>query len=170
MTITTQMVPVDSELPTMSFRWDSNTEILAGKMTIRSGTSSHSRTMELGGSHGSYLSLDLIDDVIAGLEVVVWPEGEVVDRLEAPTVNGRGMLKVIDGGSGNDPAVVELGRPLSCLRTVDESTVYLRLSGTESKKVVAVADNLLAEVGPDGQLAGIWLLNVPRFPGMSETG
>ena len=170
MTITTQMVPVDGELPTMSFRWDSKTEILAGKMTLQSGSSPDSRTMELGGSRGSYLSLDLIDDVIAGLEVVVWPEGDVVDRLQAPTVDERGMLKVTDGGSGNDPSVVELGRPLSCLRTADESTVYLRLSGAKSQMVIAVADNLLAEIGSGGQLAGLWLLNVPPFPGTKETG
>jgi hypothetical protein len=169
-TIETQIVPLDGELPRVSFRWDSKTEILAGAMAPQSGTGSGSRTIELGGSHGSYLSLDLVDNMLAGIEVVVWPQGDVVDHLDVPSPDRRGMLRVIRGGSGNDPAVVELGQPLSCLRTADESTVHIRLSGADSGGVVAVADNLLAEIDVAGQLTALWLLDVPPFPGVKKTG
>jgi len=169
-TITTEIIPVDGELPTVSFLWDSKTEILAGTIAHRPDAESGTRTIELGGTRGSYLSLDLVGDVLAGVEVVVWPQGNVVDRLDVPAPERRGKLKIIRGGSGGDPALVELGQPLTCLRTSDESTVCLRLADTEAQRVVAVADNLLAEVDGDGKLIGLWLLNVPPFPGVKKTG
>ncbi len=169
MTIATHVLPIDGELPQVGFHWDSKTGILAGTILDSRDRETNSRTVELGGSLGSYVSLNLVNDVLAGVEVVVWPKGDTVDDLEIPDAGRHGQLKVSAAGPGDQPAVVEFQAPITCTRAADESRLHLVLGSPESVEVVALADKLLAELDLSGQLAGLWLVDVPPFPDVKET-
>ena len=61
-------------------------------------------------------------------------------------------------------AVVEVDLPLGVQRSPDESVLHLRVGSGRGREWVALADNLLVEFDPNGELAGFWLLDVPPFP------
>jgi hypothetical protein len=168
-TIPIQILPLEGELPQADFHWDSKTEILGSTITRQEATGSDARTLQLGGSHGSYVSLNLVDGCLAGVEIVVWPQGEIVDELGTPVAARKGQLKVSLSGLGNTSGVVDLDGPLSCTRTADESRVHVSFQRDVSTEVVALADNLLADVDEGGRLVGLWLVDVPPFPEAKET-
>jgi hypothetical protein len=168
-TISIQVLPLEGELPQAQFQWDFKTEILVSTISHRESDELVSRTLQLGGSHGSYVSLNLEDGFLAGIEVVVWPQGDVVDQLNLPIAERSGRLRVDLGGYGNPPGVIELDTPLSCTRTSDESRVHLAFGRHDSIEVVSLAENLWAEIDDKGLLAGLWLADVPPFPEDKET-
>lgn len=169
MTIPIQVLPLEGELPRADFHWDSKTEMLASTIIYGEPAGSDFRTLELGGAHGSYVSLNLVNGLLTGIEIVVWPQGEIVDELSTPSAARNGQLKVDLSGHGNTAAVVELDGPLSCLRTADESRVHLSFQREVSTEVVALAHNLMADVDDRDRLAGLWLVDVPPFPEAKET-
>lgn len=167
-TIATEILPLEDELPLAAYRWDSKTEILAATLDSQPTGERDFRTVQLGGSQGAYVSLILVEDLLVGIEVVVWPHGEVVSELAAPPAERSGRLKVDSRGEVTRSAVVDLDKPLSCARTADESRVHIVFAKPESSEVVALAQNLFAEIGDAGRLAGFWLVGVPPFPEMKE--
>jgi hypothetical protein len=46
-----------------------------------------------------------------------------------------------------------------------ERTIHFRLGGRRPARTVSIARDILVDVGDDDAIKGIWLLNVPPFPG-----
>jgi len=167
-TITTKILPYHDHLKQVEFRWNQETEILAGDLPGVGGEQSTSHTIELGGTQGSYMSLNVQDGILNGIEVVVWPRGHRVEYLVPPKANRIGRLQVTVAGSTGPPGVVELDVPFFCTRDVNGSIVHLVFGARRDVEAVALAKNLIAEVDKAGYLAGLWLIDIPRFPGAKE--
>lgn len=168
MTITTKVLPHNDDLRQMEFRWNQETEILAGDLPGLVAEENASHTIELGGTQGSYMSLNVQDGILTGIEVVVWPRGHRVEDLSPPEATRIGRLQVTVAGETASPDVVELEVPFFCTRDVNESRVHLAFGARRDVEAVALAKNLIAEIDRQGNLAGLWLTEIPRFPGARE--
>ncbi len=168
MTITTKVLPHNDDLRQMEFRWNQETEILAGDLPGLVAEENASHTIELGGTQGSYMSLNVQDGILTGIEVVVWPRGHRVEDLSPPEATRIGRLQVTVAGETASPDVVELDVPFFCTRDVNESRVHLAFGARRDVEAVALAKNLIAEIDRQGNLAGLWLTEIPRFPGARE--
>ena len=156
--------PLKGELPRIPFRWDPETEILSGEFKLSGSAKGLTGSIELAGSDGSFVLLDVESGALRGVEVVVWPESDIVDGLTPPAVDERGRLIIPSRASQPGIAAVEVNAVLSARRSADESVIHLRSGPYRSVKPVHLADNLIAEIDGAGEIAGFWLLNVPPFP------
>src|SRR3990172_10495219 len=84
--------PLSGELPTVTFKWDPETEILSGHFKGVGKAEGLTGTVELEGPDGSFAVLDVAGGRLRGLEVVVWPETQTVPGLTAPAARERGRL------------------------------------------------------------------------------
>lgn len=168
MTIATKLLPHHDDLQQVEFRWNQETEILAGDLPGVVDEESAAHTIELGGIQGSYMSLNVQDGILAGIEVVVWPQGHRVENLSPPEATRAGRLQVTVAGATASPGVVELDVPFSCTRDVNDARVHLAFGAQRGVEAVALAKNLIAEIDKEGNLVGLWLTDVPRFPGARE--
>lgn len=144
-------------LPRVAWRWEPETDILAGSLHPQPAGASGS--LELSGPDGSVAVVDLVDGAVVGLDVVVWPEVVTVPELVAPAPSRRGTIRV--GATGNGAAVLELESPLSARANPSEDVIHFRVGAPRPSRVIAVADHLLVEVDDGGGLAGFWLTAVP---------
>jgi hypothetical protein len=167
-TIATKLLPYHEDLQQVEFRWNQETEILAGNLPGVVDGEGATHTIELGGTQGSYMSLNVQDGILAGIEVVVWPRGHRVESLSPPEVTRIGRLQVTVAGAKASPGVVELEVPFFCTRDINDSRVHLAFGARRDVEAVALAKNLIAEIDKEGNLAGLWLTDVPRFPGARE--
>jgi len=156
--------PLDGGLPTVSFQWDAETEILSGILEGLEGTRGLTGSVELEDRKGSVITLDFQGGVMRALEVVVWPETKTVEALEAPEVSAQGRYVVPARPSQPGVAVIEADVPLQAERNSDESVVHLRVGMKKVGERAQLADNLLIELDDEGELAGFWLLSLPPFP------
>jgi hypothetical protein len=156
--------PLTGELPTIAFKWDAETEILSGTAADVEPGRGLTGSIELEGKEGSVVTLDFQAGILRGLEVVVWPPVTVVDDLSPPEANRRGRLTAPARASQPGIGVVEVDVSLAAERRPDDSAVRLRVVPARVAETVQVADHLLVELDENGELAGFWLLDVPRFP------
>ena len=164
MTLVTEVVPLQSNLPRVEFRWDFDTEILSGRLSGASTDHESQSVIQMGGPGGSFMSLGLAGPVVTGLEVVVWPQSESVTKLAPPASKQQGQLKIYPDADERTKGVVELKVPLGCEKNSDKSIIHIVVGNPRTVESITVADNLLAEVDSDGHLAGFWLIDVPPFP------
>ena len=164
MTLVTEVVPLQSDLPRVEYRWDFDTEILSGRLSGASADPESQGVIEMGGPGGSFVSLGLAGPVMTGLEVVVWPPSESVSELVPPASKRRGHLKIYPNTEERTTGVVELKVPLGCEKSSNKSIIHIVVGNPRTVESVTVADKLLAEVDSDGHLAGFWLIDVPPFP------
>ncbi|UCG87072.1 MAG: hypothetical protein JSW71_00555 [Gemmatimonadota bacterium] len=164
MTLATQIAPLQDQLPKVEYQWDFDTEILTGRFTAGLPDPAQPGTVELGDAGGSFVSLSLDRRVLAGLEVVVWPEHETSTELTPPQAKRQGHLEIQLDEAMQNAGVIELKVELSCEKNGDESVIHLVVGTPRDVDAVTLAENLLAEVDHNGQLAGFWLLAVPPFP------
>jgi hypothetical protein len=160
--------PLSSKLPSLSWRWDTETDILSGSFKTSGKSAGLTGTVELSDEAGSVAVLDVSGGVIRGLDMVIWPPVSSDPRLAppAPARDGRVVLPARPSQPGI--ASVELDTTLSVISNADESAFHLLVGSRRQAEVVRVADRLLVEVDQKGRLAGFWLLGVPRFEGEVE--
>jgi hypothetical protein len=144
-------------LPSVAWRWEPETDILAG--SLHPQPSGVSGSLELSGPDGSVAVVDLVDGGFAGLDVVVWPEVVTVPELAVPAPSRQGKVRV--GGAGAGASVLELETQLSARANPGEDVIHFRVGAPRPSRVIAVADHLLVEVDDGGGLAGFWLTAVP---------
>lgn len=151
--------------PHITYRWDAETDILTG--AIRSGskkTGGLTGSVELEGSDGSFVLLDVSGGIIRGVEVVVWPDVRTTAGLAAPAAAEDGDVMLASRRSQPAVAAVEVDTALAIETNPAESVFHVRLGPARHAKVVRVADGLLMEMDEQGEVAGLWLLDVPPFP------
>ncbi|HEY2824200.1 MAG TPA: hypothetical protein VGI83_01515 [Gemmatimonadales bacterium] len=168
MSLAANVESLSGALPAISFRWDAETEILAGHFTGANKAGGLTGSVELEGSDGSFVVLDVAQGVVQGLEIVVWPPVETVSSLKVPAPKERGKLTMPARRSQPDIAAVEVETAISAEKTPDESTIHLRVGQKRPVTVTQLADNLILESDSKGIIAGFWLLNIPPFPVPSQ--
>jgi hypothetical protein len=153
-------------LPSISWRWDPETDILSG--TFRSsGSSRLDGTIELTDAEGAIAVLDVADGAVAGLDMVVWPEVTSTRGLALPSNVEAGRV-VLRGPRADRTTSVEIESVLTIQTNPGESLYHLKLGGSPAARAVRVADQLLVELDAEDALVGCWLMGVPPFPSLDD--
>ncbi len=160
--------PLTGGLPTISWRWDPETDILSGAFKGNRKSGGLTGTVELTDAEGSVAVLDVNNGVICGLDVVVWPEVSTVPDLKVPAQLTDGRVVLPAGSSRAGVASVEVDTTLSVRTDATESVFHLRIGPRRTIEVVRVADSFYVEVDQQGGLAGFWMTNVPPFAAFEE--
>jgi hypothetical protein len=154
--------PLDGDLPTLTYTWDAETEILSCRLDVES-TRGLTGSIELEDAQGAIVTLDFVSGTMQGLEVVIWPE-IARKSLSPPSTAERGRCVVPARPSQPGIAVLEIDAVLWAEATPDEATIHVGIGRRRSTRGVALADHLLLDVDEHGEVAGFWLLSVPPFP------
>src|SRR6185312_2270982 len=167
--IEARIEPLSGALPTISWRWDSETDILSGSFKGNRKSGGLTGTVELTDAEGSVAVLDVNNGVICGLDVVVWPEVTTAAELRVPAqlTDGRVVLPSRTSRAGSVSSV-EVDTSLSVQTDSSESVFHLRIGSRRKVEVIRVADNFYVEVDQEGGLAGFWMTNVPPFTAFEE--
>jgi hypothetical protein len=160
--------PLTGGLPSISWRWDPETDILSGAFKGNRKSGGLTGTVELTDAEGSVAVLDVNNGVICGLDVVVWPEVTTVPDLKVPAQLTDGRVVLPSGSSRAGVASVEIDTTLSVRTDATESVFHLRIGPRRPIEVVRVADSFYVEVDQQGGLAGFWMTNVPPFAAFEE--
>jgi hypothetical protein len=160
--------PLSGKLPSVTFKWDPETEILAGHFKGVGKAEGLTGSVELEGADGSFALLDVAGGRLRGLEVVVWPETQTVDGLTPPAAAQRGRLVLPARKSQPGIASVEVETLITAEKAPDDSVIHLRIGPARRVRTVQVADNLTLELDDASEIAGFWLSQVPPFPQMEE--
>jgi len=164
-----QVEPLTGQLPTITWRWDPETDILSGSFKGNRKSGGLTGTVELTDAEGSVAVLDVNNGVICGLDVVVWPEVTTAVELRVPAqlTDGRVVLPSRTSRAGSVSSV-EVDTSLSVQTDSSESVFHLRIGSRRKVEVIRVADNFYVEVDQEGGLAGFWMTNVPPFTAFEE--
>ena len=151
--------------PRVTYRWDPETDILTGAVKGADKPKDDNGlngSVELEGSDGSFILLDVAGGAIRGVEVVVWPDVRTVGALQAPA-SWKDADVVLPGKSGQ-VAAIEVETPLTIDTNPAESVFRVRIGPSRATQVLRVAEGLLVEVDEQRELAALWLVDVPPFP------
>jgi hypothetical protein len=153
-------------LPRMHYKWDPETDILTGAVQgpRRDGGAGLTGSVELEGSDGSFILLDVVGGAIRGVEVVVWPDVRTLASLQAPAEAKDGDVALPTRRSQPSIAAVEVDAAIAIETNPNESVFHVRVGPARRLEVVRVAEGLLVEVDEGNELAGLWLTGVPPFP------
>jgi hypothetical protein len=156
------------ELPSISWRWDPETDILSGSFKGNRKSGGLTGTVELTDAEGSVAVLDVNGGMVCGLDMVVWPEVSTRSEIQVPTRLTDGRVVLASTGSRAAVASVEVDTSLSVETNASESIFHLLIGPRRAVEVVRAADNFYVEVDQQGGLAGFWLTNVPPFSSFQE--
>ncbi|HEU4997237.1 MAG TPA: hypothetical protein VFT29_20610 [Gemmatimonadaceae bacterium] len=168
MKIPIQVEPAGDTAPSVEYRWDPDTEILSAQLKPRNGGSGMSGSVELEGSDGSWLILDVAAGQIAGVEVAVWPDVQKRHSLQPPGAVETAHVVVRERKQKSDVASVEVETPLLAEADEAERVFHFMLGKRRQTRTVRFATDMLADVDGSNNLVGLWLLNVPPFPTPSQ--
>ena len=162
MSIAVRVEPLVGNPSDVEYRWDPDTDILTANLRTRVTGDGASGSVEIEGSDGSWLILDLNGGSVHGVEVAVWPEVRKRSALTPPseTTDGRVMV----GGSDNGIASIEMNTALAAEADDSERTIHFRLGPSRQTRTVRIARDILIDVDGKDRIAGVWLLGVPPFP------
>ena len=163
MNIAVQIEPPAGALSDVVYRWDTDTDILTA--TLRNGATGKgmSGSVELAGSDGSWVVLDVEAGRIHGVEVAVWPDVRKVATLLPPEAQSASIV-VPSRHSQPDVAAVEVDTSLIAEADQAERTIHFKLGVKRPARAIRFARDLLLELDERDRIAGLWLLNVPPFP------
>ena len=162
--------PLDGKLPKVSYRWDPETDILTATCKGVTKATGMNGTVDLEGSDGSFVLLDVAGGLLRGLDIVTWPDDiRTVDTLATPASAQDAQVLFPSRQSQPTVAAVEVDTALTVEKNVAESVIHIRVGRTRPVTVVRVADHLLVELDKQSRLAGLWLLEVPPFPNVEAT-
>jgi hypothetical protein len=162
MALETRITETAAPLDAFDFRWDVETEILAGRADVPSGGSGFSGSWELESDLGSVVTLETSDGVLCGIEVVVWPELEEPLKLVAPHDAKPGRVMLVPPGDAPS-GLLEIETPIAAVAATADSLVHL-VFGPARTRAVRVAQNVIADLDSAGRLTGLWLVDLPPFP------
>jgi hypothetical protein len=168
MSMDARIEPLSGALPSVSWRWDPETDILSGAFKGNRKSGGMTGTVELTDAEGSVAVLDVNNGVICGLDVVVWPEVITVSELLVPAKLTDGRVVLPSRPSRPGVASVEVDTTLSVQTNGAESVFHLQIGPKRPVEGVRAADNFYIEVDHQGGLAGFWLTNVPAFQGLDD--
>ena len=162
MNIAVQIEPVHGSPSDVDYRWDQDTDILTAKVRARAVGEGASGSVEIEGTDGSWLILDLAAGAIHGVEVAVWPEVRKKASLSPPADVLDARLRV--ESKNGDVASIELNTAVSADADEAERTIHFRLGAMRNTRTVRIARGILVDIDARDHIAGVWLLDVPPFP------
>ena len=166
MNITVQVEPTGGAPTSVEYRWDTDTAILTanvrGAAAVGGGISG---SVELAGNDGSWVILDVKDGSIRGVEIAVWPDVQSVPALRPPDGIESVRLVVPSGRDGENVALLQMDTALVAEADQSERTIHFKLGAARVARTVRIASDILVDVDDRDTIKGIWLLNVPPFPG-----
>jgi len=158
------------KLPKVSYRWDPETDILTVACKGVHKANGMNGTVDLEGSDGSFLVLDVAGGVLQGVDVVTWPDDvHTVNELASPDAAKEGRIVFPSRRSQPGIAAVEVDTALTVEKNVKESVFHFRVGERRPVTVVRIADLFLVEVDKQARVAGLWFLDVPPFPSIEAT-
>lgn len=164
MKIPVHIEPAAGALPEVDYRWDADTEILIAAMRPNGGgkgtpsAPGSLESVEIVGSDGSWLVLDVDGGRISGIEVAVWPDVRTLATLTPPADAPEVHAVVAPRRAG---AAVEVDAPLAADADAAERTIHFRVGARRQTRAVRIARDVLLDVDASDHVAGVWLLNVP---------
>ena len=164
MNIAVQVEPAGGSPPAVEYRWDTDTDILTARLHPADGGNGMSGSVELEGTDGSWLILDVARGRISGLEVAVWPDVHKRRTLAPPSAVEDARVLVVLGSSKAGPLSLEVNTPLVAEADDAERVIYFRVGAKREVRTVRLGRDLLLDLDPQSRIAGVWLLNVPPFP------
>jgi len=162
MTLTVEIQPTTAAAPTVHYRWDGDTDIFTATLPSRAAGAEPLGSVEIEGTDGSWLVLDLRDGRVVGAEIALWPDVHRNPALVAPRVTERADIVVPRSMAG--PATLEVEAPIRAEADDAEQVVYFRIGDRREARSIRFGSDLLLDVDRQGRLAGLWFLNVPPFP------
>ena len=161
-----KLIERKGKAPRVNYRWDAETDILTGaiKGTLKEKPEGLTGSVELEGSDGAFILLDVSGGAIRGVEVVVWPDVRTVHTLQPPAGAAEADVVLPNRKSQPSVAAVEVESPLTIETNPTESVFRVRIGPSRKVDVVNVAEGLLVELDDKQELAGLWLVGVPPFP------
>lgn len=168
MSMDARIEPLSGPLPSVSWRWDPETDILSGAFKGNRKSGGLTGSVELTDAEGSVAMLDVNNGVVCGLDIVVWPEVVQVAELPVPAklTDGRVVLPARPSRPG--VASLEVDTTLSVQTNPTESVFHVQIGPRRAVERVRAADNFYIEVDQQGGLAGFWLTNVPPFTPLDD--
>ena len=164
MTIAVQVEPASGAVPEVDYRWDSDTDILTATLKAKAVGEGMSGSVELTGTDGAWLVLDVSGGRISGVEVAVWPDVRKVAKLALPSAIEDARVVVPARRSQPGVAAVEVDGSLAAEADATERTFHFRVGGAKPSRTVRIARDVLLDIDARSQIGGLWLLNVPPFP------
>jgi hypothetical protein len=163
--IAVQVEPSSGTPPDVDYRWDPDTDILSAHLRPRVVGEGMSGAVELEGNDGSWLILDIASGRINGVEIAVWPDVRKRPALAPPaTVEDARVVVPVRRAEGG-VASLEVNTHLIAEADNAERVIHFRLGSTRETRTVRLGRDLLLDLDAQSRIAGLWLLNVPPFPG-----
>ena len=164
MNIPVRVEPSAGQMAAVEYRWDADTDILSATLRSAAPIAAPKRTaLELEGSDGSWLILDVNAGQIAGVEIAVWPHVRTRADLSPPAAVEDACVVVAAVERGQRLAV-EVETMLDAEADRSERTIHFRVGGSRETRTVRIARDLLLDIDLRDRIAGLWLLDVPPFP------
>jgi hypothetical protein len=164
--VTLAVEPTEGAPDPVKYRWDPDTEILSASVVDRRGGGSVATAVELEGSDGSWVTLELRAGRFCGIEVAVWPPVKARSVLAPPaeTLPAHVVIPIVTSAGAAAVGDLEVDTLLSAESDRMERTFHLRVGPPRRTRAVRVGRDILLELDESDQLAGLWLLNVPPVP------
>lgn len=154
--------PPARPLPVLRWKWDEETDILAGAFAAPPEARGLTAAMEITDQAGTVLVCDVTRGLFCGLDVVVWPDVEVDPAVRLPEPVPEGSLGVTMDEEDGAPSV-EVDGTIVVRASVDESLFHIRLGEAIAVRRLRLADRLCVDLDAAGHLAGFWLVGVPPY-------
>jgi hypothetical protein len=146
----------------VDYRWDADTDILTAH--VGDGIGGRSLSVDVEGTDGSWLIIDVTDERIRGVEVAVWPTVRKRADLKPPDEIESARVKVGRHENPGGAHAVEVDTPVAAESDHAERTIHFRLGAGRQVRTVRIARDMLLDIDNRDRLAGVWLLEVPPFP------
>jgi hypothetical protein len=162
--IPVRVEPSAGQMAAVEYRWDADTDILSATLRMAAPIAAPKRTaLELEGSDGSWLILDVNAGQISGVEIAVWPHVRTRSNLSPPSTveDARVVVGAVERGKR---LAVEVETMLDAEADRSERTIHFRVGGLRATRTVRIARDLLLDIDRRDRIAGLWLLDVPPFP------
>ncbi len=164
MTIALELQPASGTSPAVHYRWDTETDIFTATLSSPTQLRAPSGAVEIEGSDGTWLVLDLEGRRLVGVEVALWPDVHRNSALAAPREVENAQILVPPPASGHAAAIAEVEAPVRAEADDAERLVHFRIGDRREIRSVRVGSDLLLDVDRQGCLAGLWFLNMPPYP------
>lgn len=170
MSFEARIEPLEGKLPTVTYHWDAETDILSVACKGAGKAAGLNGTVDLEGRDGSFVVLDVAGGCLRGVDVVTWPDDiRTRDDLAAPDATEEARVIFPIRRSQPGVAAVEVDTALTVEKNQSESVFHIRVGRARPVTVVRVANLLLVEVDRQTRLAGLWFIDVPPFPNVEAT-
>ena len=165
MKISVQVEPSPGTPPDVDYRWDPDTDILSARLRPCAVGEGLSGAVELEGDDGSWLTLDIASGRINGVEVAVWPDVRKRPALAPPAAVEDARVVVPVRRAEGGVASLEISTNLVAEADNAERVIHFRLGAARETRTVRLGRDMLLDLDSQSHIAGLWLLNVPPFPG-----